>query len=97
MSSVYASGVQKHKKDSHVVSLFTLSGSARTKAAHKHVGEIDPRWCYYFKFSIYHIQLILKQHRFINWQNYGNYINMFRSQNCNYLERAVEWLLYQTG
>jgi hypothetical protein len=31
---------QKHKKDCQVVSLFTLSGSARAKAAHKYVDEI---------------------------------------------------------
>ncbi len=35
-------GAQKRKKDSQVVSLLTLSGSARTKAARKYVGEIDP-------------------------------------------------------
>jgi len=36
-------GAQKRKKDSQVVSLFTLSGSVRAKAC-KYVGEIDP-WC----------------------------------------------------
>jgi len=32
---------QKHKKDSQVVSLFTLLESARAKAASKYVGEIE--------------------------------------------------------
>ncbi len=32
-------GAQKHKKDSQVVSLFTLSGSMSVKAEHKYVGE----------------------------------------------------------
>jgi len=36
-------GVQNHKKDSQVISLFTLSGSAGAKAVPKYVGEIDPR------------------------------------------------------
>jgi hypothetical protein len=35
-------GAQKRKKDSQVVSLLKLSGSARAKAARKYVGEIDP-------------------------------------------------------
>jgi len=35
-------GAQKRKKDSQVISLFTLLGSTCTKAARKHVGEIDP-------------------------------------------------------
>ncbi len=42
MCSFCARRVQKRKKDSQVVSLFTLSGSALTKASSKHVGEIDP-------------------------------------------------------
>jgi hypothetical protein len=33
---------QKRKEDSQVVNLFTLQGSARTKAVHKYVDEIDP-------------------------------------------------------
>jgi len=36
-------GAQKRKKDSQVVSLFMLLGSAHAKALLKHVGEIDPR------------------------------------------------------
>ncbi len=35
-------GAHKRRIDSQVVSLFTLSGSALTKASSKHVGEIDP-------------------------------------------------------
>jgi len=37
------------KKDSQAVSLLTLLGSVRTKAARKHAGEIEPRT----KFQIY--------------------------------------------
>jgi len=33
---------QKCKKDSQVISLFTLSGSGHTKAAHKYVCELTP-------------------------------------------------------
>jgi hypothetical protein len=36
------SGAQKYKKDSQVVSLFTLLGSVIAKASCKYVGEIDP-------------------------------------------------------
>ncbi len=39
--SFYARGTQKRKKDSQVISLFTLSGSTRVKAERKYVGEID--------------------------------------------------------
>jgi len=35
-------GAHKVKKDSQVMSLFTLLGSAGAKAVLKHVGEIDP-------------------------------------------------------
>jgi len=35
-------GAQKHKKDSQVFSLFTLSGSTSVKAERKCVGEIEP-------------------------------------------------------
>jgi hypothetical protein len=35
-------GAQKRKKDSQVVNLFTLLGSACAKAVRKYVGEIDP-------------------------------------------------------
>jgi len=40
--SFYERGAQKHKKDSIVVSLFTVRGSARAKAARKYVDEIEP-------------------------------------------------------
>jgi len=43
MYSFYAHGAQKRKKDSQVISLFTLSGSTRVKAERKYVGEIEPR------------------------------------------------------
>jgi hypothetical protein len=43
-------GAQKHKKDSQVVSLFTLSGSAYVKDARKYVGEINPQCFMYFFF-----------------------------------------------
>ena len=39
--SGYARGAQERKKDSQVVSLFTLSGSTSVKAERKYVGEID--------------------------------------------------------
>jgi len=38
--SFYARGAQKHKKDSPVISLFTLWGSTSVKADRKYVGEI---------------------------------------------------------
>ena len=41
-SSFYASRAQKRKKDNHLKHLLALSGSACIKAAHKHVGEINP-------------------------------------------------------
>jgi len=44
-------GAQKCKKDSQVVSLFTLLGSAHAKGARKYVGEIDPAVSKIFKFS----------------------------------------------
>jgi len=42
MSSFCMRGAQKHVRDSQVVNLFTLLGSARTKAVRNYVGEIDP-------------------------------------------------------
>jgi len=39
---LFLRGAREHKKDSQVVSLFTLSGSPRAKASRKYVGEIDP-------------------------------------------------------
>ena len=42
-SSFYACRSQKRKKDRQLKLLFALLGSARVKAARKHVGEIDPR------------------------------------------------------
>jgi len=39
--SFYARGAQKRKKDSQVVSLFTLLGSTSVKAERKYVDEID--------------------------------------------------------
>jgi len=42
-SSVFVHRAQKYKKDSQVISLFTLSGSEPAKVACKHVGEIDPQ------------------------------------------------------
>ena len=42
-SSFYACRPQKLKKDSQLMQLFALSGSALVKAACKHVDEIDPR------------------------------------------------------
>jgi hypothetical protein len=39
--SFHTRGAQKRKKDSQVVSLFTLLGSTRVKAEGKYVGEID--------------------------------------------------------
>jgi len=44
-------GAQKHKKDSQVISLFTLLGLTCAKAARKHVGEIDP-WCQFHQHSL---------------------------------------------
>jgi len=41
--SFHSSGAQKRKKDSQVVSLFTLLGSTSVKAERKYVGEIVPR------------------------------------------------------
>jgi len=41
--SFLACGAQKRKKDSQVVSLFTLLGSMSVKAGRKYVGEIEPR------------------------------------------------------
>jgi len=38
----HARGAQKRKKDSQVVSLFTLLGSMSVKAERKYVGEIEP-------------------------------------------------------
>ncbi len=38
----HARGAQKFKKDSQVVSLFTLLGFTSIKAEHKYVGEIKP-------------------------------------------------------
>jgi hypothetical protein len=49
MNSFYASGAQKRKKDSQVVSLLTLMESARTNAARKYVGEIDTK-CNAYRF-----------------------------------------------
>jgi hypothetical protein len=43
MCNFCARQAQKRKKDSQVVSLFTLSGSARAKAVRKYVREIDPK------------------------------------------------------
>ncbi len=40
--SFHARGAQKRKKDSQVVSLFTLLGSSSVKAERKYVGEIEP-------------------------------------------------------
>jgi len=40
--SFQACGAQKRKKDSQVVSLFTLLGSTSVKAEYKYVGEIEP-------------------------------------------------------
>ncbi len=40
--SFHASGAQKLKKDSQVVSLFTLLGCTSVKAERKYVGEIEP-------------------------------------------------------
>jgi len=42
MYSFYARGAQKRKKDSQVISLFTLLGSTSVKAERKYVGEIEP-------------------------------------------------------
>ena len=42
MSSFYAQRFQKRQKESQVKQLFALLGSARVKAACKHVDEIDP-------------------------------------------------------
>jgi len=42
MYSFHALGAQKCKKDSQVVSLFTLLGSMSIKAERKYVGEIEP-------------------------------------------------------
>ena len=42
-SSFYSRRSQKRKKDSQVKQLLALLGSARVKAAHIHVDEIDPR------------------------------------------------------
>jgi len=39
--SFNACEAQKRKKDSQVISLFTLSGSTSVKAERKYVGEID--------------------------------------------------------
>jgi hypothetical protein len=39
----YARGAQKPKKDSQVVSLFTLSESMSVKAERKYFGEIEPQ------------------------------------------------------
>ncbi len=41
--SFYASRFQKCKNYSQVISQFALLGFTSVKAAHKHVGEIDPR------------------------------------------------------
>jgi hypothetical protein len=42
MYSFYPRRAQKRKKDSQVVTLFTLLESACAKALSKYVGEIDP-------------------------------------------------------
>jgi len=42
--SFYTRGAQKRKKDSQVISLFMLSGSASVKAECKYVVEIEPRY-----------------------------------------------------
>jgi len=47
--SFHARGAQKRKKDSQVVSLFTLLGSSSVKAERKYVGEIEPTKVEYFK------------------------------------------------
>jgi len=41
-SSLYGCRAQKRKRDSQVISLFTLLQSAGAKVAPIHVGEIDP-------------------------------------------------------
>jgi len=42
MYSFYARGAKKRKKDSHVVSLFTLLGSTSVKAASKTLVKLTP-------------------------------------------------------
>jgi len=47
LRSFYARGAQTRKKDSQVISLFTLLGSTSVKAERKYVGKIEPRCKFY--------------------------------------------------